>query len=53
MTIYVLIILCLYTLIGVIKLIKSIRAEDSNDFIAGLIHLILGIIAIVFQSNNL
>lgn len=54
MTIYVLIIVCLYTLImGIIKLIQSIRDEDSNEFLAGLLHLILGIIAIVFQSNNL
>jgi hypothetical protein len=53
MKIYVLIILCIFTLKGLFKIIKSLIEEDGNLFIASLITLILGIIAIVFQSINL
>lgn len=53
MNIYILIILCLYTITGVYKTINGIAESDPNQNIAGLIILILGIIAIIFQSTNL
>jgi len=53
MKIYVLIVVCLYTLKGLGKLVKSVQEEDNNDFIASLLSIAVGIIAIVFQSINL
>lgn len=57
MGIYVLIILCLYTLIGVLSIIYASIETDPDkgltNFIVGIFMLITGILAIVFQSINL
>ncbi len=53
MKIYVLIVVCLYTLKGLSKLIESVIDKDDNDFIASLLSIAIGIIAIVFESINL
>ena len=53
MKIYVLIIVCFYTIIGFVKLIKSIIEEDGELAIASVLNIILGTLAIIFQSINL
>jgi len=50
MKIYVLIVVCLYTLKGLGNFIKSV---NNNEFIASFLSIAVGIIAIVFQSINL
>lgn len=53
MKIYVLIILCFYTIIGFVKLIKSFYENDGELGIAACINIVLGVLAIIFQSINL
>ena len=53
MKIYVLIIVCFYTIIGLVKLIKSTIEEDGELAIASIINNVLGTLAIIFQSINL
>lgn len=53
MKIFVLIILCFYTLRGLFQIINGFAEDDGNDIIAGIVSLISGIIAIVFQSMSL
>jgi len=53
MKIYVLIILCFYTIRGLFQLNRADNEDDNDLFIASLITIITGIIAIVFQSINL
>jgi len=53
MKIYVLIVVCLYTLKGLSNFIKSVNNGNNNEFIASLLSIAIGIIAIVFQSINL
>ena len=51
MGIYVLIIVCFYTLGGLGMMLKGIRDDEPNEMLFGFIKSILGIIAIVFQST--
>jgi hypothetical protein len=53
MTIYILIILAIYTIIGILTLIVSaIEGEEAKDplFLIGIFILLTGIIAMVFQG---
>jgi hypothetical protein len=53
MKIYVLIIVCLYTIIGFVKLVKAIMEDNGELAIAAIINIVLGVLAIIFQSINL
>lgn len=55
MAIYVLIILCMWTLMGLLQLIKSVATTDGDfpDFVIGIIVLVSGILGIIFQSISL
>jgi len=50
MNIYILIILCFYTLTGIFKTVKGAVTDEPDLAFAGAIVMILGIIAIIFQS---
>ncbi len=53
MAIYVLIIVCVWTLMGLLSIIKSMATTDGDftDFVIGVTVLITGVIGIVFQSK--
>ena len=53
MKIYVLIIVCIYTLDGLFRLAESVKEQDKTKFVESLIAIVIGILAIVFQSINL
>lgn len=49
MAVYVLIVLCLYTLIGVKKIVSS----NPKEIPEGFVKIVVGTLAIVFQSMSL
>lgn len=53
MKIFVLIICCLYTILGLFKMAEGIVEAEGPKAIAGFIILILGVLAIIFQSISL
>lgn len=53
MQVFILIIVCFYTIMGIVKLAQSINEEDANKLLASIIIMILGTLAIIFQSFNL
>ena len=53
MKIYVLIIVCIYTLDKIFELAESAKEQDKKKFVGSLIGIAIGIMAIVFQSINL
>ena len=53
MAIYVLIILCIFTILGLLTLIIGISENDGGDTLSGILIFALGVIAIIFQSISL
>jgi hypothetical protein len=50
MGIYVLIVLCIYTLTAGIEFFDS---DDIEEIVSSIIHMAIGIVAIIFQSISL
>mgnify|MGYP001574494135 CR=1 FL=1 len=53
MKIYVLIVCCLYILIYCIGLFEQIEEEDNAAIVGSIVGVIVGTIAIIFQSINI